>query len=432
MKIYGDQKDPMSILAWLDGDFQEPVRDPLWGNILMSEEFDRIRATSAFQKLGRIKQLGPAHLTYPGAVHTRLNHSLGVYHIARLIVGSLLRHSIKDSTENILTIGGISAFLAAALLHDLGHFPYAHSLKELPLHEHEFLGTQIIRGDKELHDALGTAGISIEDVCAIIDGRQPTASDEILFYRALLSGTLDPDKLDYLNRDAFFCGVPYGSQDTSYIIDKIHIHDGMPAVPERAAGSIEHLLFSKYQMYRNVYWHKRNRAATAMIKEAVITAMNDSALQAEDLYDLDDEQFSFLPSSFSHDALQLISLVRDNKLYSACYDKPFDAEKPGHQESIKLSDREKVKGRLYALLSKKTPSLAPWDVIIDIPEPLSFEVDIPLISEDGSVIPFSSTSGIFDRSATDGPARLLRHVRVFVPRGQEDMYSKTVEKLLDS
>lgn len=420
---------PQSILAWLEEAFQEPVRDPLWGNILLSKEFLDVYGTPAFQKLGRIKQLGPAYLTYPGAVHTRLNHSLGVYHIAYLMAKSLVRHSIAEGPE-FLTKKGITTFLAAAMLHDLGHFPYAHSLKELPLDDHEKLGADIIRQDAVLSGVLRRAHIPPEDVSAIIDHSFPTDSEEILFYRALLSGTLDPDKLDYLNRDAFFCGVPYGNQDTSYIIDKIHVVNGMPAIPERAAGSIEHLLFSKYQMYRNVYWHKRNRAATAMIKEAIISALAARVLPPEALYGMDDEDFSRLPSLYSHEAFALIELVKNNQLFSSCYDSPFLPTNSVHKECLTIAGRATIKKLLLTKLEQELPNLKAWQLIIDIPEPLSLEVDIPLLREDGSTVAFSDTTGIFDRSAADSPARILRRLRIFVPEPAVSTCSRIIEALL--
>ena len=112
--------------------FSMTVRDALWQDIRLSPELKRIQETAVFQKLGRIRQLGPVALVYPSAVHTRLEHSLGVYHLANEIVLSLLSRQETD----IFTLTGIHAFQCAALLHDIGHFPYAHSLKELPLTHH--------------------------------------------------------------------------------------------------------------------------------------------------------------------------------------------------------------------------------------------------------------------------------------------------------
>ena len=158
--------------AVLEQGFTAPIRDVLWGHIYLTPALEALTTSAAFMRLHRIFQLGPTHCVYPGTTHTRAAHSLGVYHLAR----RLLRNFLERGADAWTSPEGISSFLCAALLHDLGHFPYAHSLKELR------------------------------------------------FYRKLLSGVLDPDKLDYLNRDARYCGVPYGAQDVDFILSRVHPH----------------------------------------------------------------------------------------------------------------------------------------------------------------------------------------------------------------
>jgi HD superfamily phosphohydrolase len=187
-------------------DYQDAVRDPLWGNINVNPLLRKLMETQDFAKLTSIRQLGPTLHIYPGATHTRYNHSLGVYHIAKKLLLRVVQH--ESCPE--LTIRGVKSFLNAALLHDLGHFPYTHSLKELPLMDHEELSAKII-----LDGPLGKIIDQDRDnssvmTAAIIDQGQDSAAfgKELLFYRHLLSGVLDPDKLDYLNRDAFFAAYP--------------------------------------------------------------------------------------------------------------------------------------------------------------------------------------------------------------------------------
>ncbi|MDX9985001.1 HD domain-containing protein, partial [Sphaerochaeta sp.] len=291
------QRTYTSLLSSLYGEQQFSIRDPLWKDIRLPVSFKPIIGDPVFQKLGRIKQLGPAFHLYPGAVHTRLDHSLGVYHVGFLILSSLLKQAMHGKSVLPCTEEGMKTFLCACLLHDIGHFPFAHSLKELPLKSHEAIADSLIRQQGSLYKAIRQAGIQGEQVGLIIDERLPCDDKEIELYRNILSGTLDPDKLDYLNRDAFFCGVPYGTQDVSYITDQLTVVDTKLAVSEQAMGSVEHLLFSKYLMYRNVYWHKTTRSATAMIKKAILLSFADGSLDGEDLYGLDDEQFFLLPSS---------------------------------------------------------------------------------------------------------------------------------------
>ena len=114
--------------ALLEG-YTEPIRDVLWGHIYLTPALAALTGSPPFMRLHRIMQLGPALRVYPGATHTRASHSIGVYHLAR----RLLSHLAEEGADKWLSPEGVKSFLCAALLHDLGHFPYTHSLKELPL-----------------------------------------------------------------------------------------------------------------------------------------------------------------------------------------------------------------------------------------------------------------------------------------------------------
>ena len=184
--------------------YSEPVRDSLWGHIYLTRELSSIIESSSFMRLHRIMQLGPTLRVYPGATHTRASHSIGVYHLAR----RLIIHLAEEGADEWLTVEGVKSFLCAALLHDLGHFPYTHSLKELPLKEHEALTGDLILTE-EMKSLVGKAGADPYFTAAIVaEDRSSEPHGELLFYRKLLSGSLDPDKLDYLSRDARYCGVP--------------------------------------------------------------------------------------------------------------------------------------------------------------------------------------------------------------------------------
>jgi len=327
------------ILSYLQKDFTEPIRDPLWRNIYLTESFLRLAGTPAFQQLGRIRQLGPAFHLYPGAVHTRLSHSLGVFHLARKLITTLIVLSPAEASAAAgLTLEGVKSFLAASLLHDLGHFPFTHSLKELPLTEHETLSGDLILSDPGIRILLNDdIGADAELTAAVIDHARPAAESEVLFYRRLLSGALDPDKLDYLNRDAYFCGVPYGVQDVDFIIDRLRITVfGNAGILESGTGALEHLLFSKYLMYRNIYWHRTVRSATAMMKTAVIYALESGLIRAEELYALDDESFSRLirDRSTEDSPLHLASQLMHRELYHCLLEIPFSPDNPLHRSLV--------------------------------------------------------------------------------------------------
>ena len=152
------------ILQHLENDYTEPVRDPVWKHIYVSRALLRVLEQEQFQKLDRIRQLGVAALVYPGATHTRRSHSLGVFHLARRMIMTLVRRN----REVPVTLEGVKAFLCAALLHDIGHYPFAHSLKDLKLEPHESLAAKEILGafSAVIRDSVG---VEPEAVAAIID-----------------------------------------------------------------------------------------------------------------------------------------------------------------------------------------------------------------------------------------------------------------------
>src|SRR5437763_1767314 len=230
----------------------EIIRDPLWNNIAVDELAIRLVDTPAFQRLRYVRQLGLAFLVYPGATHSRFEHALGTYHLARRSL------TLLDESDGL---AGISAdecaiVTAAALLHDVGHYPFSHALEEIGALHHEEVARPLI-GDGAI-GAILTARVgknAPERIIALVRGE----SDSPL--QRLISGSLDLDKLDYLRRDAFMCGVSYGDIDVDRLLNSLVLIDDVTSggltvgIAEKGLSALESLLFAKYQMYRNVYWH---------------------------------------------------------------------------------------------------------------------------------------------------------------------------------
>jgi HD superfamily phosphohydrolase len=269
------------------------IRDPLWNTIRLDPSALRIIDTAAFQRLRYIRQLGFAHLVYPGATHTRFDHAVGVYHLARTAL-RLLRERAPLPDE---VWAGEALIPYAALLHDIGHFAFSHALEELEPDQipgdHEEVSSQLFR-EPELQEALSPLGPGAPDtIHDLILG----ASD--LPLRGLVSGSLDLDKMEYLRRDARFCGVPYGEVDVDRLIQGLVLlpdpESGLyeVGVHEKAVASLESLLFAKYQMFRNVYWHHGVRAATALYKRIVEDAVAEGLLTPADLVGPTDEELLF-------------------------------------------------------------------------------------------------------------------------------------------
>jgi HD superfamily phosphohydrolase len=264
-------------------------RDPLWNTIRLDATAVRIIDTAVFQRLRHIRQLGLAYLVYPGATHTRFDHALGVYHLTGRVVGLLRERASLDTVDPL----DCRLVQYAALLHDIGHYPFSHALEELdparvPGH-HESLTGRFL-ADPELGAVLeSVAPDAAERIERLIRG----TSDSPL--QGLVSGSLDLDKIEYLNRDAMFCGVPYGAVDVDRLVHAIAVIRDPDSgrsevgVHEKGLSALESLLFAKYQMFRNVYWHHAVRAATAVYKRLVQDAADAGLVRPEELVGRTDE-----------------------------------------------------------------------------------------------------------------------------------------------
>lgn len=394
--------------SWLDDSFTDPVRDPVWKHIYISPGMRRIISSAPFLRLTRIRQLGPAYLVYPGATHSRAAHSLGVFHVARMILRALLpRPGMPELSQE-----GAAAFLLAALLHDLGHFPYTHSLKELPLMDHEAL-TAIILREEPLAGMIRAQGADPERVAAIVDHGLP-ADPETTFYRRLLSGVLDPDKLDYLNRDAYYCGVPYGVQDMDFILSRIEPDFSRGLVLDsRGLMVVEGILFSKYLMYRSVYWHRDVRAATAMVKRSLHDSLLSGCVKPEDLYRLDDDSFRALLPRLDARSRHLAQSVFDGSILPLAFELPFDAEHPVHASLEDLDGRRALE-----------EGAGGGCFLLDLPERVSFESDL-WVRDEGRL--FTESSTVFSRDVVGGFTGRLRIIRAYALGGGD---ARTLRQVL--
>ena len=250
------------------------IRDPVWGYIHVPAPVLALVDTEDFQRLRNITQLGYVHLVYPGARHSRFEHSLGVYHLAKQFLARLL-----DSDPPLeLADEDVRVFIAATLLHDIGHYPFSHTLEELmPFFVlHEERARQIIEdSDSAIYQVIAEQfEIDPVRVANVIDykNKDREIPPRDLLLANILSGTLDPDKIDYLLRDSMFCGVPFGesvNRDRLAASIKFDPQRKRLAITSKGVSAVEALVFTNYLMYRNVYWHHAVRSASAMFKRSV-------------------------------------------------------------------------------------------------------------------------------------------------------------------
>lgn len=231
------------------------INDPVYGFITIDHPLIlQIISHPWYQRLRNIHQMAFAHLVYPGAVHSRLHHSLGAYHLMSMALFELKSKGIAITPEEEL------GAKIAILLHDMGHGPYSHALEQELITDvhHETISLLLIKKlDEEFNGQLQTA-------IAIFTNQYPKP-----FLHQLVSGQLDVDRMDYLNRDSFFTGVAEGVIGYDRIIKMLTVKDGQLMVEEKAIYSIEKFLVSRRLMYWQVYLHKTVLGAEMMLVKII-------------------------------------------------------------------------------------------------------------------------------------------------------------------
>lgn len=356
----------------------EILRDPLWNNVRVDELTLQLIDTDIFQRLRYVRQLGLAYLVYPGATHTRFEHAVGAFHLARGTVAMMAERDVLDgaSAEEQAIVR------AAALLHDVGHYPFSHALEEIGQLHHEDVARPLIMTGAVAE--LLTAGISADAPQRVFDLIGGGSSSPL---QGLISGSLDLDKIDYLKRDAFMCGVPYGEIDVERLTNSLLVLDdpesGRPVIGvlEKGLSALESLLFAKYQMYRNVYWHHAVRSATAMYKRMVEDALRSGAIDAELLPSYTDEG---LLHRLEHAApTSLLDALQTRKLYKRALEWPASQLDDGFGEWV-ATDRERTREAEDELASEL--GLAPGEVLLDFPiKTQMLGLDILVKRRDGDI-----------------------------------------------
>jgi len=337
----------------------EIIRDPLWNNIRLDALSFELIDTPAFQRLRYVRQLGLAFLVYPGATHSRFEHALGTYHLARRTL------TLFEDQDDFASIGRDECMLTriAALLHDIGHYPFSHALEEIGAMHHEDVARPLIC-DGEVAEVLRRelGAEAPERIVSLIRGE----SDSPL--QGLISGSIDLDKLDYLRRDAFMCGVAYGEIDVDRLVNALVIvRDPETDAPrvgmiEKGLSALESLLFARYQMYRNVYWHHAVRSATAMYKRLVADALDAGALDARTLAGFTDEGILHVLSQRAPSPL--LRALRERKLYKRAFESPAADLEPDAAEWI-ADDRSLTVDVENALAAEV--GLQPGELLLDYP-----------------------------------------------------------------
>ena len=394
---------------------------------------DRVRLiidTPEFRRLTRISQLGLVSLVYPAAIHTRFEHSLGVYRLALLLLKQLAH---DERFAEVIGPEEGTLFIVSALLHDLGHWPFCHPIEDLhlpsvPTHE-LFSNSFLLEG--EIADVLREDwGINPRDAVKLLSGKPADRASRIL--ASMLSGPVDIDKMDYLFRDSLHAGVPYGRHfDQQRLIGSLCLNaagDGL-AINDKGKTAAELMVFARYVMFSEVYWHHGVRSATAMLQRAFY--MLHGSLDLDGLFRMTEAEMVselqavaaagpagellaglFGPTRKLYKRLSQYSVFESQTLYRRLAGRPY---------AWLVACAERLAALTSTALGRV---IAPHEMLFDAPpvtREVEFKVDVYYRKED-RYRPFGDVSPVVRTLAQEQFDDYVKRVRIFAhPRVVADL-----------
>lgn len=349
--------------------FDMEINDPIHGFIGLTGIESKIVNSEPYQRLRRIKQLSGAHYVYPTAEHTRFGHCIGVMFVAGLLGKRLLEQlGLGDDALQEVRLAG--------LLHDLGHGPFSHVFEESLIERrgwnHEDVTEWLIR-KSEVGDLIEDDGISKDRIANLVRGRRTKKTDGVV--SGIVAGQVDADKMDYLIRDSFYCGVNYGLVDIHRLISSIEITKSLEMQFDLAArGALEAFLVARYEMFLNVYYHKTVRSVEVMLIQLINAADNVLELTTfstpEEFLLLDDmslvsriRRIDPKESDYAKEASKMMNLLDSRVLYKSAFEKVLHTE---DRFVSKLLTKKRVRESLRDEIAEiaKIPNN---ELIVDVP-----------------------------------------------------------------
>lgn len=380
------------------------------------------------QRLRHISQLGLVSNVYPGATHSRFEHSLGVYRLACLVLSHLL--ATDEPFSQSLSPRDAETFLLAALLHDVGHWPYCHPIEDLGLKwvpRHERLASRLICEGMLAQTIENQWQTTPAEVADFLSGdRESTAASGVLL--KVLNGPIDIDKMDYLQRDSLHAGVPYGRNfDVGRLISSLCVdHDRKTlAISEKGKTAAEMMVFARYVMFSEVYWHHTVRSATAMLQR-IVYGLSDHC-DPQRWLNQSDPEFSreLLQLTVSDPGLRQLAeclFGSQRRIYKrlAQFDVGSNPEVHQRLAGRPYSELVQISSELAGRLSTPENPVFPHDVLIDAPPvklEVQFQIDVRTrVAEEAQLgyVPLSAISPVVRSLATQQFDSYVKRVRVFV------------------
>ena len=317
------------------------IQDPIHGQLKLEDWQIAIIDTPEFQRLRRISQIGFANLVYPGANHTRFEHSLGTMHIAKTLVEKM--DADDDEKREIV---------ASALLHDIGHAPFSHCseviLSKYLKIAHEDVERILKKG--EIRDVLNEFGFKVTKIIRHIKGQSECN---------VVSGDIDADRMDYLVRDSYYTGVAYGVFDISRLLNKITFEGKKMVIEAGGLKAAESLLISRYMMYPTVYFHHVCRIARKMFEKAVEFCIEEGSLKAEDLLSMDDYDIVVFLRNQDGYPSEIMRLIDSRRLFKRAIYVGID--------KVNVTEIQRINPKRAEAEIAEMAGIDEGDIIVDIP-----------------------------------------------------------------
>ncbi len=381
------------------------IRDSVYGDISLNKFEERIMDMPQFQRLRRIKQLGLISLIYPGATHTRFEHSVGTMNL-----GS------KLATELDLSQDDVELIRASALLHDIGHGPFSHVSEGVLSVPHEEL-TKFVVTKTSMRDLLEEK-FDVNEIVDIVTGKG--------YLGPIVSGELDVDRMDYLLRDSHNTGVAYGVIDYERIISNLTLEDGL-ILDIKGVQAAEGALVSRYFMYPSVYQHHTTRIVNSMFRRALKTVIDEGIINENDIYKYDDAEiigvFRHCENDFVNDIItrldnrHIMKRVKKIRLDNFKY--------PEKMYKIEPSALRKAEEEI-----SEDYDIDPNYVYINIAEYPRFDEMKTQVSVDGKLYPLTEISNII--GALSKARFNIPDISVYVDESEKPKFEKfKLENYLD-
>ncbi|MEM2319134.1 MAG: HD domain-containing protein [Candidatus Bathyarchaeia archaeon] len=360
------------------------IKDPVYGYVYISERDKEVIDSYPVQRLRRLRQLAGAEYVYPGANHTRFEHSVGVMHLASKVTEN-------PNIAQIISREEAEKVKIAALLHDVGHGPFSHVFEHLLTRElgktHEDITAWIIK-NSELKDVIGSLGYKAEEIAALAVGG--LGKGEKAFLSQIISSSIDVDKLDFVVRDTYHTGAEYGFVDIFRLIQTFDVLDGNLAVDMGALSTLEAFIIARIESFKSIYFHRVGRAAQIMLAIALERANEELGLTSfktpEEYLAMDDYTVWTMLKNCKKSSPIIKNLER-RRMLKCAYEQTFYVKDKTVSNIFSAEEfRNQIRNRIA-----KNAKVDPEVIVIDVPTVPSVPYHHSMMMEPMEIPVFSRT-----------------------------------------